>query len=403
MKPSLFKQVEAYPVPAPLLRASPRHWNPGLMRYREKLWLAYRYHRKDAGQRCGVAICPLEEQRFNPSAPSQFLRFIGPTGEEHHEDCRLFMFHGEPHISYTEMRGYQPGVDYTCVIKYARLSLDAKGKWHIEAEYQPEYGMNKGFSKEKNWVFFESDSRLFSVYSTQPQHTVIELDGHRAFNKQETPGPVWHWGLVRGGTSPLWVGDRWLSVFHSSLPNEVAPHFVRYYAGAYTFSAEPPFEVLQVSETPLFCGSEEDGHQVDPRYVAGWKPFVVFPCGIVRDGEKFLVSLGINDWQCAIARVSLEQMRLGAPDGSSFRPRFFRHPNGTVPIKYIDQSRSIQFMAWKIFRPGRNGMAGAGHLRANTAREAMEAQEFPGAVEITQNEYEQAALGLRPNSTMIVA
>lgn len=403
MKPSLFKQVEGYAVSPPSLRVSPRHWNPGLLRYGEKLWLGYRFHRKEAKGRCGIALCPLGPD-FQPTETSQFLRLRGPTGAEHHEDCRLFMCGGEPYISYTEMRGYRPGIDYTCVVKYARLSLDDKGRWKVEEEFHPQYGLNTGFAKEKNWVFFEEHGRLFCVYSIQPEHRVIEIRGHKVVSADIiTPGPVWHWGLIRGGTPPIWIGDRWLAIFHSSIRTEVAPHFVRYYAGAYTFEAEPPFKILQVSESPIMSGSEEDGHQVDPRYVEGWKPYVVFPCGIVPDGEKFLVSLGVNDWQCAVARLSMEQFRLGAPDGSTFRPRYFKTANGTNPVKYTDQSGRIQFIEWKVLKPGRCGMAGPGYLKLENARDCTEAGEHPGSQEITENEYLQAEKGLPYTPTMIVA
>lgn len=407
MKPSLYKQVEAAAVAAPLLRHSPRHWNPGLLRHEGRLWLAYRFHRREAKGRCGVAICPLDD-RFQPAEESQFLRFIGPTGQEHHEDCRLFMFRGEPHISYTEMRGYRPGVDYTCVVKYARLALSEKGRWSVVEEFHPQYGMNSGHAKEKNWVFFQQNddklnSNLYMVYSTQPEHVVVRVDGHRCRDEYKTDGPIWHWGLIRGGTPPLWLGDRWLSIFHSSVPSEHAPHFVRYYAGAYTFSPEPPFSILQISESPIMAGSEEDGHQVDPRYVEGWKPYVVFPCGLVHEGDKFLVSLGINDWQCAVARLTLDQLRLGALDGSTFKPRFFKTGNGSLAVKYTDQSRRIQFMQWRIFRPGRAGMVGAGYMKTENPRDAAEASEHEGAVEISENEYLQAEMGLRNTPTMIVA
>lgn len=404
MKPSIFKQTEAYQVPADTLQASPRHWNPGLLRYKDQLWLAYRHHRRDANQRCGICIVALDE-KFHPTDKSQFLRFNAATGTEHHEDCRLFMFRGKPHISYTEMRGYRPGIDYTCVVKYARLALTQRGKWKVEEEFHPQYGMNAGFAKEKNWVFFERNDRLFCIYATQPEHIVLEIDGNEVLKtKYVTPGPVWHWGSIRGGTPPIWIGDRWLAVFHSSVPSEVAPHYVRYYGAAYTFEADAPFRIMEVSEVPTFAGSEEDGHQVDPRYVEGWKPYVVFPCGLVQEPDgKLLVAMGVNDWQCVIARTSIEKFQLGAPDGSSFKPRFFKTANGSLPVKYTDQSQKIQFLQWTVFRAGRCGMAGAGYMKVTDARQASETAEHQGAEEITEDEFRLAEAGVPKSRTMVVA
>ena len=129
----------------------------------------------------------------------------------------------------------------------------------------------------------------------------------------------------------------------------------------------------------------------------------MFPCGLVPEPDgKFLVSLGVNDWQCVIARVARDRFRLGAPDGSTFKPRYFKVPNGTMPVKYIDQSRRVQFLQWNVFKPGRCGAAGTGYMIVTDARQASETAEHPGSVEITQSEYRQAEKGLPFNQTMVV-
>jgi hypothetical protein len=220
VKPSLFKQLEAVAVDGRLLKESPRHWNCGMFRYKDRLYLCYRYHLKQHGGRCATAICELDQKSFQPRGKSQQLMLSGPTGTEHHEDARLFMFDGEPHISYTEMRGYRPGVDYTCVMKYARLRLKA-GKWEVAKVYHPQHGRNDGRGKEKNWVFFETADGLHVVYSGSPQHVVLRLKGERVEEIFETPGPAWNFGTVRGGTTPVRQADgSFLTIFHSSVPTE---------------------------------------------------------------------------------------------------------------------------------------------------------------------------------------
>lgn len=397
-KPSLFTQVDAVAVGARSLKTSPRHWNCGLMRYKDRLWLAYRYHLKEKAGRCATAICELDPVTLQPSGKSQWLPLGGPTGTEHHEDARLWLFKGEPYVSYTEMRGYRPGIDYTCVIKYAKLRLRG-AKWEVSDVWQPIFGRNDGRSKEKNWVFFDHDGAVHAVYSTGPQHQVIRLEGERVTKVYDSPGPAWHFGMVRGGTSPVLQPDgTFLSIFHSSVATEVAPHFVRYYAAAYTFEGRPPFAPIRVSTRPLMVGSEADGHQVDPRYVEGWKPYVVFPCGLVERVEGgtggWFVSLGVNDWQCAVARIRPDQLFLGAANGTDIPPRYFRRANGTLPVPVFTGGGRKRLIEWMVPRTP-FGMAGVGYMMCDNPLDAQEVSEFPGSEEIGFAEFDQATARMR--------
>lgn len=397
-KPSIFTQLDAVPVGARLLKESPRHWNCGLMWYKDRLWLAYRYHLKEHQGRCATAICELNPETLQPKGKSQWIRLSGPTGGEHHEDARLFLFRGEPYLSYTEMRGYRPGVDYTCVMKYAKLRLRG-AKWEAVDSWQPVFGRNDGRSKEKNWVFFEHDRAVHAVYASGPQHQVIRLEGEVVTKLYESPAPAWHFGAVRGGTPPLRQPDgTFLTMFHSSLPTEVAPHFVRYYGGAYTFEGQPPFAPIRVSTRPLMVGSEVDGHKVDPRYTEGWKPYVVFPCGLVErapgGASGWFCSLGVNDWQCVIAKMRPDQLYLGAANGTDVPPRYFRRANGTLPVPVYSESNRKRLLEWFVPRT-RFGMAGEGYMVCENPREAQEVAEFPGVEEVTFADYDQAMVKMR--------
>ena len=389
-KKSVFAQIEACAVPVGTLLPSPRYQNPGMFRYAGKLWLAYRYHRMQTPtRRSGIGICVIDS-RGVPLSASQHLPLKNATDTEHHEDCRLFTFLGEPYISYTEMVGYIPGVNYTCVVKYARLRFH-RGKWSVIEEWQPRYGNNSGFSKEKNWVLFECEKKLYCIYGTDPHHVVLRIKGGDVVEEFKTPGPDWQWGHVRGGTPPIDLGDgRMMAIFHSSLPTETPPHYVRYYAAAYTFESKPPFRVLQISEQPILSGSEEDGHRVDPRYTEGWKPYVVFPCGLVSDRDGWLISFGINDWACAVGRLTTDQLLLGAPDGSSHKPRYFKCTNATIPVRYVDAHQKPVFLRWVPSVARRGCAAPIGYMQVLKAREGVEVSEHPGTTEITAEEYATA-------------
>lgn len=386
-KKSVFAQIQACAVPVDTLLPSPRYQNPGMFRHGGKLWLAYRYHRMETPtKRSGIGICEINADGL-PLGKSQHLPLTNATNSEHHEDCRLFTFLGEPFISYTEMVGYIPGLNYTCQMKYARLRLQ-RGKWSVIEEFKPNYGNNSGFSKEKNWVFFEHAKKLYCIYGTDPEHVVLQMEGNRVVKEYKTPGPTWHWGHVRGGTPPVDLGDgRMLAIFHSSIPTETPPHYVRYYAAAYTFESKPPFRILQISQQPILGGSEEDGHRVDPRYTEGWKPYVVFPCGLVPDDDGWLISFGINDWACAVGRLKPAQLMLGAPDGSDFKPRYFRSPNGTIPVRYVNSQQKSQFLKWEPVGSRRGCAAPAGYMATHNARESVEVSENAGVKEIAADDY----------------
>lgn len=390
MKPSVFTQLEeCTQVGARLLKPSPRHWNPGMLRYKDRLWMTYRYHLEESGGRCATAITEIDPKTLQPKGKSQWVPLKGPTGAEHHEDARLFIFRGEPHISYTEMTGYRPGVDYRCSMRYGKLRLKGE-KWEVLDTWQPNYGANSGNAKEKNWVFFEHEDRLMCVYSASPRHVVLEVEGDRVFNVHESDAAVWHFGQMRGGTPPVRLPDgNYLSVFHSSIPTEIKPHYVRYYGAAYTFSGKAPFEPLQVSTRPLMVGSESDGHRIDPRYTEGWKPYVVFPCGLVDDGESWLVSLGVNDWQSAIGRVSKNGLALGHRDGRDIRPRYFKGRNGSIPVVVVGDGLQRTVLEWTVPR-AISGMVAPGYMSVVNAMHAEEVSESPGAQEITETEYSAA-------------
>ncbi len=349
--------------------------------------MSYRYHLMSSSGRCKTAICPIDERTFQPTAPSQMLELPEPTKTEHQEDARLFVFNGEPYVSYTEMVGYKPGVDFTCVMKYARLSLHGN-RWKVDESWQPVYGRNHGRSKEKNWIFFEHDRRLFAVYEGCPDHRVLEIEGDRVVKEFVTAGPRWEWGELRGGTPPVLTDDgHFISIFHSSLPTEKPPAYVRYYAAAYKFEAKPPFKVVGISPRPILSGSEVDGHQIDPRYMEGWKPLVVFPCGLVYSGENLLISAGVNDWQCAIAKMPFNKLEFVAYDGSEIKPRFFMRENGSMPVNVVVPGRLPKNMPWIVPAAGAACSAGPGYMKVGSPREADEISELEGVSEISEHEF----------------
>lgn len=139
---------------------------------------------------------------------------------------------------------------------------------------------------EKNWVWFEHDGMLCMIYNTEP-HQVVHWIGDQVHVEFEQDMPEWEWGHKRGGTPPIRIGDEYLCFFHSSTKWTETRR--RYHMGAYTFEAKPPFKPLRCTTKPLLSGSREDPW-------ADGLPLVVFPCGSIYRDNKWLVTMGVNDF-----------------------------------------------------------------------------------------------------------
>lgn len=395
---SVFNQAKVFAVPAWSLMPSPRNYNSSLIEFDGRRLMAYRSHRMDQNGRCGIVICRFgtmgsweadSDSNAWLNLPEQVhSRFV------HHEDPRLFEFKGRLHVAYTETQFHPAPQPYTCVMKYARLR-ERKGKWDVERVFHPRFGRNDGSNQEKNWQFFDDDGELRFIYQAEPHHVAtLGKDGETVVDSTKSEGGVkWPWGTIRGGTPPIRVGKNdWLTVFHSSTPHPFPPHWRRYYAGAYTFEGKAPFRIKTISQQPILIGSEADGHAYDPRNIDSWKPFVVFPSGIMDLGRNtFAVSYGINDHMTAIAEHPVSHgpgaLNLGDPSFAAWGPKYFRTGNASAPVRYFThEDRPPTYLRWEPAGTSRAGQQD-GVLCVTDPRIAMIVAEIPAAEEITAAEY----------------
>ncbi len=160
---------------------------------------------------------------------------------------------------------------------------------------------------EKNWTLFAVSGEVFAVYSVMPHRILrVKLEGtgdveciaESAIAWNPEGFPPCHGGL-RGGTPPHRVDDSFISICHSV---HDGPEGYRYRASAYRFSAardfcptHGPAEFLEL-HNPF--GSGRRYGRLNPAVAD-----VVYPCGLVRGENGWLVSHGINDEHCAITRL----------------------------------------------------------------------------------------------------
>jgi len=199
------------------------------------------------------------------------------------EDPRWFVFRDRLHVCFAGVQGKTGPTQ----ILYARLrdDLTTEAVWAC-----PKFGE----TWQKNWGFFEHDNDLYAVYSIRP-HVVVRVEGERAWVVAESPNPLpWSGGLLRGGASPVRVGDRFVSWFHGR--RKYAGRLT-YTTGVYEFEAAPPFSPLRMTPHPVKVGDPET--RPADWYCDNW-----FACGAVADGDAWLVSAGAHDRWIEIARWS---------------------------------------------------------------------------------------------------
>lgn len=265
--------------PAGLVRTKDRGaFNGGLFRYRGRLLLAYR-------SGWSGSVCHVAELADDFSVVrSVWLDLRHAEAKAGAEDPRLFEHGGKLHVAFAGV--WRRNGRVTTSQLYARLGDD----YGVERVFAPKYAARADM--EKNWGFFSHGGVLYAVYSVKP-HVVLRIDGDRATKAHEEPYP-WGWsgGFLRGGASPVLVGDEYLSITHGRLNHDGTS---TYSVGAYTFKAEPPFQPVAAVEHPIHWADSASA-RADRSNLA-----VVFPQGAILEGGRLHVGMGRNDTRVQVA------------------------------------------------------------------------------------------------------
>lgn len=275
------------------------YFNLGVVRRPDGLWLLVRRSEAVQGMPYGmnkIWSCKLGPDRKPMGGP--FLKFPDSKNSEQFEDPRAVFWGGLTWVGTVNFEWFA-SMSWTgahqCIGTFKDESPDgtiSEASWTPVARRDPIVGNNLGQAghtggkHEKNWTYFFHDDKLHLLYSSDPWR-VVEFG--KAWDEQTVhiaDGVKWKYGMVRGGTPPVLVGDRYYTFFHSSLPWR--GRYRRYYMGAIAFEARPPFNPVIWTQEPLLIGSQNDPWQQR-------KPLVVFPCGAVHENDKWFVTYGIND------------------------------------------------------------------------------------------------------------
>jgi FkbM family methyltransferase len=253
-----------------------------------------------------IFLTPLDA-RFRPSGAPVKLDLRHPGANYGREDPRLFFHAGRLHVSFIGVVGGNR-IRHTNQL-YARIGDGLR----VEAVFHPHFPGRREW--EKNWQFFSHGGELYAVYSVAP-HRVLRVRGDAAALAYETATYApWVGGELRGGAAPVLAGGEWWCFFH----DRVEPPGRRraYRLGLYTFEDRPPFRALRITPEPVLAA--------DPATNRNNYADVVFPCGAVRDGDRWVVSCGVHDrWTelHAFGHADLDRrlVSIGPPPGWSAHP-----------------------------------------------------------------------------------
>jgi predicted GH43/DUF377 family glycosyl hydrolase len=110
----------------------------------------------------------------------------------------------------------------------------------------------------------------------------------------------WDVGRVGGGTPPIRTSAGWLEIYHGNDQRPGASGVGRYSAGALLLDLENPRCILSARGQILIPETDYERE--------GFIPNVVFPTGIVRQGDTVLVYYGAADESCAVVEWRLQDL-----------------------------------------------------------------------------------------------
>lgn len=312
-----------------LINRGGKCYNCSLVEKKGKLFMVYRYE-PSMHYTTEVALVELEPETLTPKLGTNqkldTFRYNSNTSTI--DDPRAFMFQGDMHAmcAHGRLINGPGGTGWSSSVVLA--TFDERGR--VSSQYLPSYGRNMNSSNlvehinatEKNWSPFVHEDQIHLIYSINPT-VVLRINTQSKSTEElsivsypEHTFDFWRWGsFLAGGTNLIRVGNEFIGLHHTFLEkNPGKPDVRQYYSGLYAISAEAPFRVTRMSSKPVL-NSKMDAKKDMRHNEHYWKPNVAYPCGLIEQGDKLLVSYGWQDCRCRIDVWDKEELlsRLDTP------------------------------------------------------------------------------------------
>jgi predicted GH43/DUF377 family glycosyl hydrolase len=297
----------------------PHAFNPGIVRWQGRLLMSFRiipdrkqsfntelgliWLNEDFSAMSKPQILNLRDEFSNVPCRAEDARLI-TIGE------KLYMIYDdnmEPRISKGGFRVY-----------IAELQYDGEHFIPYPVECLCRFEGESRERREKAWVPFNYQDKLLLAYSILP-HLIFfpRLNGSGICDTIacSQSSIQWDWGELRGGTPAHLLDGQYLAFFHSSIDMETVhsegKKIAHYFMGAYTFSADPPFEITSISPEPIIGKNFYSGAKYKPY----WKPIrCVFPCGYVYNQDYIWIVYGRDDHECWVAKLHRKKLQQSLRD-----------------------------------------------------------------------------------------
>lgn len=262
-------------------------------------------------------------------------------------DFRAIFSNSQLFVSFTQILfNYNDNNVHRQVLQ--RIVLDENHKF---ISYPPTLLLSDSFETDfndrnwqKNWVEFVYEDEIYMIRNISNMSTVkvlheilqrkqqgmaVEIVHEIQMNECYMDKIKWNdrYGVLRGGSPALLIGNEYLAFFHSNDNRVHACGLRNYYFGAFTFSSEPPFTLTGVSQYPIADNNNKNLNNAfaDVARLSS----VIFPMSFFLqdkhnntidhtlykprdhdDGTVVVVSTGLYDKYGMIWRLNLFQLRL---------------------------------------------------------------------------------------------
>jgi len=287
----------------------PLAYNPSILQTEHGLLLSFRVNPNLNDPWISWIGLVFLDENFEPISKPQIVNTRAWSSKipSQAEDARLFSFQGNMYLIYNDnINMVNPPSQKRRDMFFAQLHYEDEKftlSEPVKILHKQKYHRHNW---QKNWAPFEWNNTLFFTYSISP-HEIVQpiFSSGECHPIYKTEGSVnWTDGILRGGTPALEMDDHYLAFFHSGIVKKSSVSngmlMWHYYMGAYTFSNQPPFEILMMSPAPIMADNFYTYSSFHKR--------VVFPGGFVVDGDRVHVAYGKDDSEVWVVTINKKKL-----------------------------------------------------------------------------------------------